>query len=145
MEGDYMIYLCNIGFTTLMIISIILFVVILSFSLMMMFGTKLRSKMLSRQIESLRGATNMSKEDMETILTNLGSTSIKARKRIIEENKEDLKDVKDMEMEINRDAIKETAKAVKEGFTESETIYCKHCGKEIDTDSTFCKYCGKNV
>ena len=23
-------------------------------------------------------------------------------------------------------------------------MYCKHCGKEIDDNSTFCKYCGKN-
>ena len=22
-------------------------------------------------------------------------------------------------------------------------MYCKHCGKEIDDNSTFCKYCGK--
>ena len=23
-------------------------------------------------------------------------------------------------------------------------MYCKHCGKEIDNDSTFCKHCGGN-
>ena len=23
-------------------------------------------------------------------------------------------------------------------------MYCKHCGKEIDDNSTFCKYCGKS-
>ena len=22
-------------------------------------------------------------------------------------------------------------------------MYCKHCGKEIDDNSSFCKYCGK--
>lgn len=22
--------------------------------------------------------------------------------------------------------------------------YCKHCGKEIDSDAAFCKYCGKH-
>ena len=25
-----------------------------------------------------------------------------------------------------------------------ETTYCKHCGKEIDSDSQFCKHCGKS-
>lgn len=24
-------------------------------------------------------------------------------------------------------------------------MYCKHCGKQIDDDSTFCKYCGKSL
>ena len=24
-------------------------------------------------------------------------------------------------------------------------MYCKHCGKIIDEDSSFCRYCGKNV
>ena len=26
-----------------------------------------------------------------------------------------------------------------------EMMYCKHCGKRIEADSTFCKYCGKRV
>ena len=25
-----------------------------------------------------------------------------------------------------------------------KNMYCKHCGKEIDDNSTFCKYCGKS-
>lgn len=25
----------------------------------------------------------------------------------------------------------------------SDTIFCKHCGKQIDGDSSFCRYCGK--
>ena len=24
-------------------------------------------------------------------------------------------------------------------------MYCKHCGKEIDNNSSFCQYCGKKV
>lgn len=24
-------------------------------------------------------------------------------------------------------------------------MYCKHCGKQIENDSTFCKYCGNTV
>ncbi len=26
-----------------------------------------------------------------------------------------------------------------------KTIYCKHCGKQIDVNSTFCRYCGTSV
>lgn len=39
--------------------------------------------------------------------------------------------------------ISPKARAIKEGLTEDETIYCKHCGASIDSDSTFCKKCGK--
>ena len=27
---------------------------------------------------------------------------------------------------------------------EIEIMYCKHCGREIDDNSSFCKYCGKS-
>lgn len=30
-------------------------------------------------------------------------------------------------------------------FEELEMMYCKHCGKSIESDSTFCKYCGKRL
>lgn len=26
-----------------------------------------------------------------------------------------------------------------------ETIYCKYCGEEIDSDSVYCKNCGRNI
>lgn len=28
---------------------------------------------------------------------------------------------------------------------EPDMMYCKHCGKRIESDSTFCKYCGKRL
>ena len=28
---------------------------------------------------------------------------------------------------------------------ELDMMYCKHCGKRIESDSTFCKYCGKRL
>jgi hypothetical protein len=30
-------------------------------------------------------------------------------------------------------------------FEEPDMMYCKHCGKRIESDSTFCKYCGKRL
>ena len=30
-------------------------------------------------------------------------------------------------------------------FEEIDMMYCKHCGKRIESDSTFCKYCGKRL
>ena len=44
-----------------------------------------------------------------------------------------------------KEAIKTTASAMKDGFTDNTepTIYCKHCGGVIDADSRFCRFCGK--
>ena len=38
---------------------------------------------------------------------------------------------------------KEIAKGIREGLAEEQTVYCKHCGALIDSDSRFCKSCGK--
>ena len=42
--------------------------------------------------------------------------------------------------EIMNNAVKRTARAVKDGLT--NTKFCKECGKEIDSDAKFCKECG---
>ena len=128
-------------FTLIFIFGFIMFIIIFGYAMMMIFGTKTRSKMLARQMKSLSGATDMSKEDIEKMLTNLSGASINSRKKILDENEDNLKDIKDAETRINKDAIRETASAVKEGFT-GKGIYCKHCGKTIDKDSKYCKYCG---
>lgn len=129
------------GLTIFFVFGMIMFFVIFGFAMMMMFGTKTRSKMLARQVKSLKGATDLSKEDIEQMLTNLSSASIKSKKKILDENEDTLKDIKDAETRINKDAIRETASAIKEGFV-GEQVYCKHCGKQIDKDSKYCKYCG---
>ena len=131
----------NGGFMIFFIFGIALFIFIFTYVMMIMFSSKARSKMIARQVKSLRGATDMSKEDIEEMLTNLSGASINSKKRIIEENEDTLKDIKDTEARINKDAVRETAGAVKEGFFGS-TVYCKHCGKQIDKDSKYCKHCG---
>ena len=40
-------------------------------------------------------------------------------------------------------AAKEIAKGIKEEISVDDTIYCKHCGAQIDADSNFCNKCGK--
>lgn len=132
----------NIGFTIFAVFGILMFVGVFAFVLMLMFGTKTRSKMLSRQFKSVSDATGMSKGDIESMLTNLQSATINSRKKILEENEDSLKEMADANARINKDAVKTTAKAIKEGLT-GDTIYCKHCGSLIDSDSKFCKSCGK--
>ena len=130
----------NGGFMIFFIFGIALFIFIFTYVMMIMFSSKARSKMIARQVKSLRGATDMSKEDIEEMLTNLSGASINSKKRIIEENEDTLKDIKDAEARINKDAVRETAGAVKEGFFGS-TVSCKQCGTHIDNDSTYCKQC----
>ncbi len=76
----------------------------------------------------------------------MAKLSTKTTKYIQQANKEDLKDIATTSAEIQSEAVKTTASAVKEGFSDSpaqDTKYCKHCGASIDEDSRFCKECGK--
>ena len=132
-------------FKIFFVIITLLAIAIFVYVAMLMFGTKTRSKMLARQMKSLRGATDLSKEDIESMLTNLSDASIKSKKKVIDENEDNLKDIADANARINKGAVKETAKAFKEGFTSSDKIYCKYCGAEIDTDSVYCNKCGKKL
>ena len=65
------------------------------------------------------------------------------KKQILDENEDALMDIAHKEAKVRNVGIKSAAKAVKEGLKEEDTIYCKHCGYEIDSDSKFCKKCGK--
>ena len=133
-----------LGFIIFFIVMGIVAIAVFAYTFMMMFGTKTRSKMLARQMKSLRGMTDISKEDMESMMENLSEVSIKSRKKILEENEDDLKDIADANARINKDAVRETSKAIKEGFT-SSTTYCKYCGSSIDSDSVYCNKCGKKL
>ena len=59
------------------------------------------------------------------------------------ENADDLAYMSQKEAEIKSGGVRTTAKAVKEGLTGVESVFCKHCGASIDSDSKFCKKCGK--
>lgn len=56
----------------------ILFVVIFSFSIAMMFSSKLRGKMMSNQVKAVKHMTDMSKDDIEDISTTLGEVAVNA-------------------------------------------------------------------
>ena len=66
---------------------------------------------------------------------------IKTQKYVQEENKKDLTQIVDTGADIVSDGVTKTAAAFKKGM--KETMYCKHSGAEIDSDSKFCKKCGK--
>jgi len=126
------------------IVSIIIGCVFI-FTIVMFISPKLRGKFMSHQFKSLKHMTDYSKDDIESIGTNLGQAAINIRKNVLTKNKDSLKEMSDMEADIKKGAIKTTTRAIKEGFTGNEKMFCKHCGSEIDNDSKFCKACGKKL
>lgn len=71
----------------------------------------------------------------------LSKIALNNERYIQQQTKDTQKDIADTTEDISHDAIKNTARAVKEGL--KDYTFCKHCGKQIDVDSTFCKHCGK--
>jgi len=102
----------NILFTIVPIMVMLIFI----FTFVLIFSPKLRGKFMSNQI--------------------------KATKYMVDESKEDIKDITSNMAEATKDGIKTTTRAIREGLSQ-DIIYCKHCGSEIDIDSKFCKKCGK--
>lgn len=83
-----------------------------------------------------------SMKKMMPIQKELMSDMIDMEKEILTDKEEDLKYMADKNAEISKDAITKTTRAIKDGLTD-EVVFCKHCGAEIDADSSFCKKCGK--
>ncbi len=83
----------------------------------LMFSPKARGKMMSKQVKATKYMVDESKGDIESISTNMADAT--------------------------KDGIETTTRAIKKGFTEEDSIYCKYCGAKIDKDSKFCKSCGK--
>ncbi len=129
------------GFNIIFIISIVIFVLMFIFIISMIFSPKLRGKMMSRQIKSLKYMADYSKDDIESAMTTLGNVSVNTKSNIINENEYKIKDIMDKSANMSKDAITTTVSAIKKGI--KDNIYCKYCGELIDKDSKFCKYCGK--
>ena len=79
------------------------------------FSPKINSKFMKKQIKTIKNVVNETKDDIESISTDMADAS--------------------------KLGVQITANAIKKGF--SNQIYCKHCGGSIDKDSNFCKFCGK--
>ena len=66
---------------------------------------------------------------------------VKTIRQFQDESKDDLKAIADNSADIYGESITKAVKAVKKGV--NDYVFCKHCGSEIDADSTYCKKCGK--
>ena len=71
----------------------------------------------------------------------IAKMQIQSMKHIQEQNKQDMIDIANNTADITKTMITKTTQAVAEGL--NNTMYCKHCGAQIDSDSKFCNKCGK--
>ena len=65
------------------------------------------------------------------------SRQIKAAKYMMDESKDDIRNISTNMADATKDGVEITTRAIKD-----ERVYCKHCGSLIDKDSKFCKNCG---
>ena len=68
---------------------------------------------------------------------------LKMQKKMIDDNADIIEELNSKGAKLSSGGIKTRARAFKEGLDAAGNIFCKHCGSEIDSDSTFCKVCGK--
>lgn len=129
----------NIVFTIVSIFTAVVFIFVIVF----LVSPKFRGKIMSRQIKATKHMVDYSKEDLEDLGTSMGNLAVNMRKNMLDQNEDTLKDISDREANIKKGYVKTMAGAIREGFKEEDTIYCKHCGSMIDSDSKFCKKCGK--
>lgn len=120
----------------------ILVVLTFIFTIALMVSPKLRGKWMSKQIEATKHMMEYSKDDLKDILSTSKSVEVNAEKEILDNNEEIMKDNVTRKANINKERIEITAKAIKEGLTNNK-VYCKYCGKLIDSDSKYCKVCGR--
>lgn len=121
----------------------ILVVLTFIFTIALMVNPKLRGKWMSKQIEATKHMMEYSKDDLKDILSTSKSVEVNAEKEILDNNEEIMKDNVTRKANINKEGIEITAKAIKEGLTNNK-VYCKYCGKLIDSDSKYCKVCGRS-
>ena len=120
----------------------ILVVLTFIFTIALMVSPKLRGKWMCKQIEATKHMMEYSKGDLKDILSTSKSVEVNAEKEILDNNEEIMKDNVTRKANINKEGIEITAKAIKEGLTNNK-VYCKYCGKLIDSDSKYCKVCGR--
>ncbi len=129
-------------FNTIFVIVFALVVITMIVTIFSIFSSKLRGKLLNKQVKAIKYMTDYSKDDIQAINENMSSIAINSKKNILNKYGEDLKDISTKEAKIKEEGIKIKTKSIKEGLT-SNKKYCKHCGVLIDEDSQYCSKCGK--
>ena len=138
-EFEKMMNFHNIIFTVVSIFIPVVFIFVIA----MLISPKLRGKLMSHQIKSIKHMTNYSKEDLKEISTNMQDMAIKSKKTVLDNNEDILKDMTIREANIENEGLKIKLNTVKEELLTERNCFCKYCGKIITSDSIYCKHCGK--
>lgn len=125
------------------IIILIAFLVVAAIVLSRVVSRKNNGGIHSKLMNDLLSENKNIFKDSSSTLENMMSSMIQTKKKILEENADDLAYISQKEAEIESSGVRIKAKAVKDGLTDNDTAFCKHCGTAIDSDSKFCKKCGK--
>lgn len=107
----------NAMFYIIPIVVIIVFIFTFVLTFILLFSPKARGKLMSNQI--------------------------KATKYMVDETKDDIRDISTDMANATKEGIETTVHAIKRGITKKDEIFCRHCGNKIDEDSKYCKHCGK--
>jgi len=129
------------GFNIIFIVVSIFTLLIFIFVIALIVSPKLRGKLMSQQVKSVKHMTDYAKEDLIDINTNLEDVAITSKKKTLDKHGENLESITTREADIQSRGIEKKVRAIKKGLSE-ESIYCKYCGSKIDADSIYCSKCG---
>lgn len=115
---------------------------IIIFVILSLFSPRVQGKMMSKQIKSVKHMMDYSKDDLKELMKTTAKTGTIAEKEILDENEDIMSSNERRKANIKKEGIEVTARAIKDGLT-SNKIYCRYCGAYIESDSRFCKNCGK--
>lgn len=120
---------------------IVIVPIVIGFTILLaiiMFGP-VRKSMMSSMLKQQKELFDNHSDKLEGMMSSM----LKTKKKILDNNADDIAYINQKEAELKSGGVRTTAKAVKEGLTGVESVFCKHCGASIDSDSKFCKKCGK--
>ena len=138
MEFQDMNILFIVIFSVVILGGIAIFIVVIA----SIFSPKFQGKMMGKQIKATKYMIDETKDDIENIAATMGNVGINSKKKIYDENYDNLRDIATKKANIHKEEVEITTKAIKDGLSDNK-MYCKHCGDLIDSDSEFCKHCGK--
>lgn len=113
------------------------------FALATIISPKLRGKIMSRQIKSIKHMTDYSQKYLEDIEYNIKKAHIDAEKKIVDKKYSDLESIYTNISSAKNNAVKQTMNAVKEGLDGHK--YCQNCARINKEDATYCDKCGKKL
>lgn len=126
----------NIVFVIMFLLGIGFFV----FVLLMIFNPKIRSKMMGRQLKATKMILDDNKETIKDIHNLQADIAIESTDNILDKHEKTLEKNMTKMANIGSSSVETTVRAVKQGI--KNTKECPKCKKYNEEDAKFCKECG---